>query len=210
MRPATPIELSAEERRTLESWVRASTTEQRLVLRAQLLILAAAGGATTTAIARRWRVRPGTVSQWRRRFAAQRLVGLQDRPRPGPRRRYGVEVEGRILKLLDQAPPSGYASWSGGLLAQALGDVSARQVWRVLARHRISLQRRHSWCISTDPQFAAKAADLVGGFISPRPIRRWCWLWMRSLRFRYWSVLRVTCGFPMIRPSKALAPSTSA
>jgi len=166
MRPATPIELSTEEKRTLETWVRASTTEQRLVLRAQL-ILAAAAGTTTTAIAHRFRVRPATVSQWRRRFAAQRLVGLQDRPRPGPRRRYGAEVERRILARLDQPPPAGYASWSGRLLARALGDVSARQVWRVLARHRISLQRRHSWCISTDPQFAAKAADLVGIYLAP-------------------------------------------
>jgi transposase len=82
MRHGTPIKSSAEERRTLENWVRASTTEQRLVLRAHL-ILAAAAGATTAAIAQRFRVRPATVSQWRRRFAAQRLVGLQDRPRPG-------------------------------------------------------------------------------------------------------------------------------
>ncbi len=166
MRPATLIELSTEERGTLESWVRASTTEQRLVLRARL-ILAAATGTATTAIAQRFRVRPATVSQWRRRFAAQRLVGLQDRPRPGPRRRYGAEVERRILARLDQPPPSGYASWSGRLIARALGDVSARQVWRVLARHRISLQRRRSWCISTDPQFAAKAADLVGIYLAP-------------------------------------------
>ena len=166
MRPATPIELSTEERKTLESWDRASTTQQRLVLRAQL-ILAAAAGASTTAIAQRFRVRPGTVSQWRRRFAVQRLVGLQDRPRPGPRRRYGAEVERRILARLDQPPPSGYTSWSGRLIARTLGDVSARQVWRVLARHRISLQRRHSWCISTDAQFAAKAADLVGIYLAP-------------------------------------------
>src|SRR5439155_18649957 len=150
MRTATPIELSTEERKTLESWDRASTTQQRLVLRAQL-ILAAAAGASTTAIAQRFRVRPGTVSQWRRRFAVQRLVGLQDRPRPGPRRRYGAEVERRILARLDQPPPSGYTSWSGRLIARTLGDVSAPTVWRVLARHRISLQRRHSWCISTDP-----------------------------------------------------------
>ena len=166
MRPATPIELSPEERRTLETWVRASTTEQRLVLRAQL-ILAAAAGTATTAIAQRFRVRPATVSQWRRRFAAQRLVGLQDRPRPGPRRRYGAEVERRILAQLDQPPPSGYASWSGRLLARALGKVSARQVWRVLARHRISLQRRRSWCVSTDPEFDAKAADVVGLYLDP-------------------------------------------
>lgn len=166
MRPATPVQLSTEERRTLESWVRASSTEQRLVLRAQL-ILAAATGTATTVIAQGLGVRPATVSLWRRRFAAQRLVGLQDRPRPGPRRRYGAEVERRILGLLDQPPPSGYATWSGRLIAQTLREVSARQVWRVLARHRISLQRRRSWCISTDPQFAAKAADLVGIYLAP-------------------------------------------
>lgn len=166
MRPATLIDLSTEERRSLESWVRSPTTEQRLVLRAQL-ILAAAAGATTAAIAQRFRVRPGTVSQWRRRFAAQRLVGLQDRPRSGRRRRYGEQMERQILALLDQPPPSGYSSWSGRLIAQALGEVSARQVWRVLARHRISLQRRHRWCLSTDPQFAAKAADLVGIYLAP-------------------------------------------
>src|SRR5947209_19635484 len=111
MRPATPIELSTAERKTLEGWVRASSAEQRLVLRARL-ILAAAAGTATTAIAQRFRVRPATVSQWRRRFAAQRLIGLQDRPRPGPRRRYGAEVGRRILDRLDQPPPSGYAAWS--------------------------------------------------------------------------------------------------
>ena len=166
MRPATPVELTAEERRTLETWVRSSTTEQRLVLRAKL-ILTAAAGATTAAIAQQLGVRPATVSQWRGRFAAQRLRGLQDRPRPGRRRRYGQEVERRILALLDQPPPAGYSSWNGRLMAQAMGTVSARQVWRALARHRISLQRRHSWCVSTDPQFAAKAADLVGIYLSP-------------------------------------------
>src|SRR6516165_3809922 len=150
MRPATPIELTPEERQTLETWVRSSTTEQRLVLRARL-ILAAAAGATTAAIARQLGIRAATVSQWRGRFAAQRLRGLQDRPRSGRRRRYGEEVERRILTLLDQPPPSGYSSWNGRLIARALGAVSARQVWRTLARHRISLQRRHTWCVSTDP-----------------------------------------------------------
>jgi hypothetical protein len=37
----------------------------------------------------------------------------------------------------------------------------------VLARQRISLQRRRSWCVSTDPLFAAKAADLVGIYLAP-------------------------------------------
>jgi hypothetical protein len=51
-------------------------------------------------------------------------------------------------------------------LANAL-DVSPYQVWRVLRRHRIHLRRRRSWCISRDPQFATKAADIVGLYLNP-------------------------------------------
>jgi hypothetical protein len=40
-------------------------------------------------------------------------------------------------------------------------------VWRVLRSEGIHLQRRRSWCISTDPQFAAKAADIVGLYLNP-------------------------------------------
>jgi transposase len=40
-------------------------------------------------------------------------------------------------------------------------------VWRILRVHGISLQRRRSWCVSTDPQFAEKAADVVGLYLDP-------------------------------------------
>jgi len=53
------------------------------------------------------------------------------------------------------------------LLAEALGDVSEHQVWRALRRHGISLRRRRSWCISTDPEFVPKAADVVGLYLHP-------------------------------------------
>jgi transposase len=53
------------------------------------------------------------------------------------------------------------------LIAERLGDVSKHQVWRVLKRHDIHPQRRQSWCISTDPQFAVKAADIVGLYLNP-------------------------------------------
>jgi transposase len=36
-----------------------------------------------------------------------------------------------------------------------------------LQRHGIHLQRRRSWCISTDPEFVPKAADVVGLYLSP-------------------------------------------
>jgi transposase len=107
------------------------------------------------------------VSKWRKRFAEQGLAGLQDAPRPGAARSYDETTDRRILAMMDKKPPSGNATWTGKLLAKALGDVSSHQVWRVLRRHGIHLQRRRSWCISTDPEFAPKAADIVGLYLEP-------------------------------------------
>lgn len=73
----------------------------------------------------------------------------------------------RVLQLLDQHPPAGYAQWTGTLLAEALGDVSPDYVWQVLRAYGISLEHSHSWCVSTDPEFAAKAADIVGLYLAP-------------------------------------------
>ena len=71
------------------------------------------------------------------------------------------------MAKLDEPPPERYATWSSSLLAEALGDVHKRQVWRVMEKHGIQLQRRRSWCISTDPEFAPKAADIVGLYLDP-------------------------------------------
>jgi transposase len=165
-KPAAKVRLTPEVTATLQNWCRAATTEQRLALRARI-VLAAARNESTTSIAHREKMRVATVSKWRQRFAQQGLPGLQDVPRPGPRRRYNEATEQRVLKRLDQPPPPGYARWNGRLLAQALGDVSPRQVWRILNQREIYLARRRSWCISTDPEFARKAADIVGIYLHP-------------------------------------------
>ena len=88
-------------------------------------------------------------------------------PRTGRRRKYGKEMEMKILRTIDSPPPEGYSSWTGKLLAEAIGDVSDDHVWKVLRTHGISLQRRRSFCISTDPEFAPKAADIVGLYLAP-------------------------------------------
>jgi hypothetical protein len=51
-------------------------------------------------------------------------------------------------------------------VAEKLG-ASVHAVWRVLRREGIYLQRRRSWCVSTDKEFAAKAADIVGLYLTP-------------------------------------------
>lgn len=163
---AAEIQLTPEEHTELQNWLNQGKTEQRMALRARI-ILAAEQGHGTREIARQLGVRPATVSKWRTRFAQHRLPGLGDAPRSGKPPIYDASTERRILEALDRPPPQGYAQWNGRLLAEALGDVTARQVWRVLRKHSISLQRRRSWCISTDPEFAAKAADVVGLYLDP-------------------------------------------
>src|SRR5712691_4645021 len=163
---AVPITLTEHEAATLGQWSRGGRAEHRHVLRARVILRAAAGEGTN-AIATALGTRPATVSKWRTRFAAHRLAGLTDAPRPGARRKYPADTERRILMQLDEPPPSGSAQWNGRLVAEALGDVPADQVWAVLRRHRISLERRRSWCVSTDPEFVAKAADIVGLYLHP-------------------------------------------
>jgi transposase len=162
----TRIELTDDERILLESCVRRTTTEQRLAQRARM-VLEAAAGKMTKEIAASLHVREATVSTWRTRFARHRVAGLADAPRPGKPAVYDQRTEVRILKQLDEPPPDGRSTWTGSLVARALGDVSAIHVWRVLQKHGIRLQRRRSWCVSTDPQFAEKAADIVGLYLNP-------------------------------------------
>ncbi len=131
------------------------------------MVLAAAAGEGSTSIARREGVRLTTASTWRVRFAEKGIAGLVDEQRSGRPQRYGAEVERRVLVTLDEPPPEGYASWNGRLLAQALGDVPADQVWRILRRNGVQLERRRSWCISTDPEFGPKSADIVGLYLAP-------------------------------------------
>jgi transposase len=163
---ATPIVLTADERSTLEGWIRSGTTEQRLVERARMVLLAAAGMASRR-VARELGCARAVVSKWRVRFAKDRLAGLADAPRSGKPKTYDETAGQRILAALDRSPPAGCGRWTAPLLAKALGDISEHHVWRFLRAQRIDLAGRKSWCLSTDPEFAAKAAAIVGLYLDP-------------------------------------------
>lgn len=96
---ATPIQLTGDERDTLETWVRKTTTEQRMAQRARI-VLEAAAGKRTKEVAALLQVRPATVSRWRTRFAQHRIAGLADAPRSGKPAKYDETTERRILGRL--------------------------------------------------------------------------------------------------------------
>lgn len=163
---ATTITLMAEERTVLEALVRSTKTEVRMRDRARIVLLAADGTATRE-IGRMVGCTTGTASKWRVRYARARLEGLDETGHHGAVPRYGAAEQKRILAMLDQTPPDGYANWTALLLARALGDIHEQYIRRFLRAQKIDLSGRKSWCESHDPEFVAKAAETVGLYMAP-------------------------------------------
>lgn len=166
MPKAAPVPAcSQEDRQVLEAWAHSRTREARLVERARI-VLGCLEGKSISTVAEGLNVRPNTVIDWRRRFEAEGIAGLQDRPRSGKPRRYTEEFRKQVLSTLEESPPKGQAVWDGPALATHL-DTSVHAVWRMLRKDGICLARQRSWCVSTDAEFAAKAADIVGLYLNP-------------------------------------------
>jgi len=161
---ATRIELTAEERSELEALSRSTKTEVRMRLRPRIVLLSAAG-TPTREISRRLGCTTGTASKWRVRYASRRLEGLSEVGERGAKPKYGAAEHARVLALLDQPPPAGCSNWTAPLLSRELGDIHEQHIWRFLRAQKIS--GRKSWCESNDPEFASKAADIVGHYMMP-------------------------------------------
>jgi transposase len=158
--------LSDDERETLERWARRRTTGQALALRCRI-VLAAASGATNQQIARDLDCNPVTVGKWRTRFAAKRLDGLIDEPRPGqPRKVTDDIVEQVIVTTLESIPDDGSTQWSTRSMAAKVGlnQTAVSRIWRTfgLKPHRIE-----DFKLSTDPQFVDNVRDIVGLYLNP-------------------------------------------
>jgi len=76
------IELSPDEKMRLESVSRKYTASYYSVVRAKIVLLAAQG-IDNEEIATRLELPRQVVSKWRKRFFAERMAGLEDRPRRG-------------------------------------------------------------------------------------------------------------------------------
>jgi transposase len=164
-RNAPAITCGPEDRQGLERLAGSRTESKQMIERARI-ILGCLAGKRVQEVADLCHTRPNTVIKWRKRFAQGGVAGLRDAARPGAKLVYGADFRNRVLALLEQPPPAGQSSWDGPAVAAALhGSVHA--VWRVLRHEGICLQRQRSWCVSTDKEFAAKAADIVGLYLNP-------------------------------------------
>ena len=163
---AQSLRLSKKERELLESFARAGSTPQKVVLRIRI-VLRCAEGLAHHRVARELRTSRPTVLRWRRRFAQAGVEGLlEDAPRPGRKPKLTAEKEEAIVNATLYSKPSVATHWSVRTLAAAQ-RVSPAAVYRVWKAHRLQPHRVKRFKLSSDPQFFHKLHDIVGLYLNP-------------------------------------------
>src|SRR5918997_2563879 len=148
--------LTADERQELARLSRSLSAPAAQVERA-LALLAIADGASYTAAAHQiGRGHTETISAWVSRFNRDGLAAVRPGHGGGPRIRYGVREQQRILAEWARAPQreqDGTATWSLSLLQKALRHapdglprVSTFTIWRTLHEAGLSWQKSRTWC----------------------------------------------------------------
>jgi len=143
------VELTDAERRSLRDLTRRGVASARRLRRARVLLLAAEGR-PDRAVADAVGCCVATVENVRRRFAAERLGALDERPRPGAAPKLGGRAVATLVGLACTAPPAGRARWTMRLLADRLVElgqvdaVSGETVRRALKKTSSSPGRSSS------------------------------------------------------------------
>ncbi len=162
---AIEIDLTESERRELVRFSRKRTGAQGLAFRARV-VLKASEGTSNLRIAEQLETTRMTVAKWRGRFAADRLDGLLDEPRPGRPREVGDDRVEEIVERTLHSRPKGATHWSVRTLAKELG-LSPSVVHRVWRAFGLQPHRSTTFSLSNDPLFVEKVRDVVGLYMSP-------------------------------------------
>lgn len=160
-----PLRLRAGERASLKAVVRSTRSPGGWGRRARVLLLLAEGlpvrrVATQTGMSLR------RIVYWKKRWQRERLEGLLDAPRPGRPKKLTAEKEAAILAATQSSPLRPITHWSSRRLARRVGvsHVTVMRVW-----HKAGLQphRLQRYMASPDPDFEAKAKDILGLYLNP-------------------------------------------
>ncbi|WP_396327790.1 IS630 family transposase [Jatrophihabitans lederbergiae] len=158
------VQVSERDREVLASWTRSPSLRAGLAQRARVVLLAA-DGVGTAEIVRRVTLSKPAVIGWKRRYAAEGLAGLDDRPKSG--RPVVIDPVQIVLATLEPPPEQlGVTHWSSRLLAAHLGisDFTVSRTWK---KWGLQPWRRETFKFSTDPELEAKIRDVVGLYLNP-------------------------------------------
>ena len=163
---AEPLPISPEQRRTLETWIQARNTPQKVVFRSRIVLLAA-NGRPNRRIASELETSRPTVILWRRRFVEGGPVALTE-DEPGRGRKSGVKPEKvkQIVEATLHSCPANATHWSVRTMAAAQG-VSPATVQRIWDAHGLQPHRSETFKLSRDKRFVEKLTDVVGLYLNP-------------------------------------------
>ena len=79
-----------------------------------------------------------------------------------------ARLEAQVLnRTVKHKPSDGSTHWSSYKLAAEFNDVSVSTVQRIWRKHGIKPQQLERHMVSNDPDFEAKAADVIGLYLNP-------------------------------------------
>lgn len=141
-----------------------TTHDVRLRTRAQMVLLAGEQQLTAPAIAKIVRVDPETVGSWLKRYQAEGVKGLADRPRVGGPPKVTTAYREQLLRTVRQRPRSldqPYSLWTLQRLADHMAEqtsirVEAETVRLHLKAADIVLSRPQHQVTSPDPEYATQ------------------------------------------------------
>src|SRR5712691_3164154 len=161
-----PLPITAEQRGTLQTWIAARNTPQKVVFRSRI-VLAAASGSSNRRIARELNTSRPTVILWRNRFMQGGPAALtEDAPGRGRRTQITAAEVKEIVEATLHTTPKAATHWSVRTMAKAQG-VSPTRVYRIWDANGLQPHRTRTFKLSKDKQFVEKLSDVVGLYLNP-------------------------------------------
>jgi len=163
-RPITVIDIDSVQRGELERILKSPKSQQRDVLRAQMILMKSSGlsrDATSKAVG----VRPRIVSKWCSRFTRYGIAGLSDAKGRGRPETLPAEKKERIISQAVQPPPN-KTRWSVRTMARHAG-VSTGAVHRLWQSSDIKPHLTRTFKLSNDKHFEEKFWDVIGLYLEP-------------------------------------------
>jgi len=143
------VDLTTDERNQLLSLFRGGEQSVRKVARARIL-LKASEGLTDEEIAAALSIGEATVERTRKRFVEEGLQALNERRRPGKRRKLTGKQEAHLIAVACTPAPEGHARWTLKLLAGKVVElgfapsIARETVRQVLKKTNLSLGKNSS------------------------------------------------------------------
>jgi len=160
------LPISADQRETLQAWIGARNSPQKVVFRSRIVLLAASG-VSNNRIARELETSRPTVILWRNRFLQGGPAALIN-DAPGRGRPTGIKAT-KVKKIIEatlQTTPKAATHWSVRTMAKAQG-VSPATVQRIWDANGLQPHRSRTFKLSRDQHFVEKLTDVVGLYLNP-------------------------------------------